>query len=311
MTQTNQYTRDKEANKNLWYRFCKEQNLTPLCDYDKSSQVFTFIFNEGKFKGLEGKTYWTSIVRGSIMKGTSLTQESKTLFMGRIAKRLGIEFLDPYVDNRKHKHKYIVISGKYAGSTGSILFCNIENAKRVDLRSLDEKGKKYYFDKVANSRGYTVLEYPEKYQARNFCTLKSTKGNTWKVNWNSFEQDELLNCPADNMKSFGERTVAQVLEELNIPFITEYAVKTRSNKKQRIDFYIEYENKSYAIEYNGRQHYEEIKGKWGANLELQIKRDYYKREYCRTNNIRLLNIPYSIVDKDIITELVKYHLYSY
>ena len=48
------------------------------------------------------------------------------------------------------------------------------------------------------------------------------------------------------------------------------------------------------IEYNGRQHYIPIEYFGGIlELEHQQKRDEFVREYCKRNNIRLLEIPYT------------------
>lgn len=48
-----------------------------------------------------------------------------------------------------------------------------------------------------------------------------------------------------------------------------------------------------AIEYQGEQHYRPIDYFGGKEkFEVQQKRDNIKRDYCKNNNINLLEIPY-------------------
>ena len=52
------------------------------------------------------------------------------------------------------------------------------------------------------------------------------------------------------------------------------------------------------IEYQGRQHYE-IGSGWSNENHLQRtqKHDQMKRDYCKQNNIKLVEIPYTDFDK--------------
>lgn len=71
-----------------------------------------------------------------------------------------------------------------------------------------------------------------------------------------------------------------------------------NNRKYIPDFYLESKNKRIIIEYNGKQHYSPVKF-YGItrniaqqNFIKQKLRDKQLREYCRKNNIYLLEIPY-------------------
>jgi predicted nucleic acid-binding Zn-ribbon protein len=60
-------------------------------------------------------------------------------------------------------------------------------------------------------------------------------------------------------------------------------------------YYIDFEVNGVFIEYNGAQHYKPIKFYKGEHgFTEQQKRDEEVREYCRVNNIRLIEIPYNI-----------------
>ena len=104
------------------------------------------------------------------------------------------------------------------------------------------------------------------------------------------------NCPKCN-SSNGEERIERYLKEQNIKYITQKRFDDCRNKlKLPFDFYLP-EIKT-CIEFNGQQHYESIKY-WGGDstLEYVQRNDKIKRNYCKTNNIRLIEIPYT---EDII-----------
>ena len=101
-------------------------------------------------------------------------------------------------------------------------------------------------------------------------------------------------CPKCSYKySKGNRYVESCLKEFNISYERERFLQ---NSLQRFDFYIEYEGQAYAIEYNGKQHYEYIPFLHGYDPEVFKKyqeRDAKKAEYCAAHNINLIVIPYT------------------
>lgn len=65
------------------------------------------------------------------------------------------------------------------------------------------------------------------------------------------------------------------------------------NNLLRFDFEIVYNNVFYIIEYQGEQHYHSIKAFGGEKAFIKQKRyDDKKRNYCKDNNIKLIEIPY-------------------
>lgn len=108
--------------------------------------------------------------------------------------------------------------------------------------------------------------------------------------------------------SIGEQKIIEFLNYNNVSFSTQ---KTFPDCKHisnlRFDFCIynkEDENKFVLIEFNGKQHYS--KSRFSSSdteeiLEKRLKenqiRDQIKRDYCATNNILLLEIPYWHRDK--------------
>jgi very-short-patch-repair endonuclease len=97
-------------------------------------------------------------------------------------------------------------------------------------------------------------------------------------------------CPECSLKvSKGEDKIIHYLNEKNINFI--YDKKHINLKNHRFDFQIPEYN--IIIEYDGRQHYEEV-NKFGGQdqLILQQEKDKEKNEFCKTNGINLIRIPY-------------------
>lgn len=106
-----------------------------------------------------------------------------------------------------------------------------------------------------------------------------------------------ISCPhCHKQESLGERHIANYFLKKNIPFQREAVLKNGS--RQRFDFLLEKNNNIIAIEYQGKQHYEESNF-FKASLEEIQKNDERKRQYCRENNIILYEIPYTIQFKNL------------
>lgn len=96
-------------------------------------------------------------------------------------------------------------------------------------------------------------------------------------------------CPKCN-QSHGEKEVKQYLIDNNIKFIDQYNIIGKE-RKFIIDFYLPDYNT--FIEYNGEQHYVP-KEYFGGQIafEKQQNRDQLLRDYCKENNIKLIEISY-------------------
>lgn len=112
-------------------------------------------------------------------------------------------------------------------------------------------------------------------------------------------------CPKCK-RSRGEEAIALLLNDLNISYIEQYRINDNFKTRNEIvvDFYIP--NKRCIIEYNGAQHYIPMEFFGGKDqLVNQQKRDAELREYCRNNDIKLVEIPYTEtnIEEVIIEEL--------
>lgn len=113
------------------------------------------------------------------------------------------------------------------------------------------------------------------------------------------------------LSSKGELKIINLLKQYNFNFETQKKFKDCLSKKGfplRFDFGVYNKNNEllYLIEYNGRQHYEEVVF-WNNehdNWEERIERDLIKKEYCEKNNIPLIIIPYTIFSNLTINDLM-------
>lgn len=96
-----------------------------------------------------------------------------------------------------------------------------------------------------------------------------------------------LSC--DNCRptmSYPERFMKAYLQVKNIEFIYQYRT---GDIRRFIDFYLPQLN--IAIETHGGQHYENHANSWWAkNAKIVVESDNYKRQYCKENNIKLVEL---------------------
>lgn len=132
--------------------------------------------------------------------------------------------------------------------------------------------------------------------------LKHSCGFIWQVRPSDVIHGR-TRCPKCGPKrSKGELLITKELKERDINFYVEYPLKNGS--RQRFDFYLENDKHKIAIEYNGKQHYEEIAFFKTTLKELQ-ERDQRKAKYCKENNIDLYIIPYTYSKEKIKQTLLE------
>lgn len=108
--------------------------------------------------------------------------------------------------------------------------------------------------------------------------------------------------------SRGEQIITKWLVDNNFSFVREKTYPDLIYKNNlRYDFYIESEN--ILIEFNGQQHYKNIKYFFKGKKDFYIYRERYrlKREYAKQHGIKLIEIPYyrlnsigDILDKKLL-----------
>lgn len=115
-----------------------------------------------------------------------------------------------------------------------------------------------------------------------------------------------ISCGCQSMSS-GEKKISDILTNNNINFISQYKILDFSDK-MRFDFGIFNSQGALLrlIEFDGEQHYRPVEH-WGGeeNYYQTICRDKLKNDYCLSNNIDLMRIPYWEYDNITLDYLLK------
>lgn len=108
-------------------------------------------------------------------------------------------------------------------------------------------------------------------------------GREKKISIYHIYNNKTIFCACGNGKSYPEKFVFNLLEQLNSDFEAEYSPKWIDNK--RYDFYIK--NSSCIIETHGLQHYDSGFDRIGGrDLTKEQQNDKYKRETALSNGIK-------------------------
>lgn len=150
--------------------------------------------------------------------------------------------------------------------------------------------------------------------AKTKLKFKHNKCNNYfEATWDAYSRKNGTRCPYCT-SSKGEERIRNILKNLNVAFLEQYKFDDCKDKhKLPFDFYIP--NYNCCIEYDGIQHFEEIKF-FGTNkntFDICIYHDAIKNSYCEDNNIRLLRIPYWEFDsiKNILSKFINDPNYTY
>lgn len=221
---------------------------------------------------------------------------------------------DKFIKKSKliHDNKYDYSKVKYINNHTLItIICN-KHGEFNQLPSNHLKGEGCYKcgrESSGNSRKISIEKSIEKAKL-----IHNNKYNYEYVNYNKISDKVIIICPDHGKfeqtmhnhlrgtgcpkccQSKGEQQITKLLLEKNINFISQYKINIDSNINLSgnafIDFYLP--DLNIFIEYNGEQHYiakEFFGGELG--LEKQKQRDNYVKNYCNTNNIKLIEIKYN------------------
>lgn len=200
-----------------------------------------------------------------------------------------------YIDS----HTPIIVTCKVHGDFKTLPYrmlngsgCNL--CGKVSLHNLYKKGRDTFIKEAIKIHGdmfdYSLVDY---YNNRKKIKIICKKHGIFEQT--PSEHLRGIGCPKC-VNSSGEAKIVHYLDTHNIEYKREYYIKNDtgygSNKCFRVDFYIP--QKNLFIEYNGPYHYVEISYYGGINrLKQQQERDNALREFCKTHDINLLEIPYN------------------
>lgn len=177
------------------------------------------------------------------------------------------------------------------------LCSNIDNPNiKLNTQEFVEKAQRIHNSKY----DYSKVDYINSHT--KVCIICPEHGEFWQRPENHIIQQQ--GCPICQ-QSHGERLIKTLLDSKNIKYIPQYSIKVpkdiRKSEEAFVDFYLP--DLNIIIEYNGVQHYKYIpylhKGNV-LNFKSQVNRDNYVKEYCKNNNIKLIEISFQQNDEEIL-----------
>lgn len=194
-------------------------------------------------------------------------------------KECGKEFLR---DSKSNVYCSLKCLGKAHTGEGNATYLSYDDLSEM----AKEKGFEFISRGMKNERAYNIV-----YRC-NLC------GEVNKSNRIRF------NCSYCT-SSKGEFAVKEYCKSNNMDYEAQYTNKMcRYKHALAFDFAIYSKEELVAlIEYQGEQHYKVVEY-WGGEkgLKMRQKRDNIKRDYCKVNNIPLIEIPYTVEDIESFLE---------
>ena len=301
------YTEDDYVNKclsmGLVYIGChKEPKLGTMID---------FICPKHKDKGMQSKdwSHFKTYTYGcSYCSGRGKTNKD----IIPLIKNKDVELISEYLGNekpikcrcKKCGHEWITLPKALITNGSGCPICGRAKAVKAETKTREQFIKD--LEKV-NPHIEVIGDYINTH-TKIKCKCK-IDGTVWYA-----YPSNLLNgsagCPYCKV-SIGERKLLDTLIKLEINFIPQHTIKDckyiNNLKFDAFDI-----DNNIAFEYNGEQHYRPVdfagKGKDWAVQEFKkvLERDKAKIEYCRSNNIHIIVVPYwekDNIEHYIVTKL--------
>lgn len=223
------------------------------------------------------------------------------------ARKIGLTVLSEKITNSKSKVKVMDKEG-YKG---------IISASRLLSGSSFEKWSTYRNPYIQYNLQLFVRKNGFKsdvmYVVKNFVKIRCECGEEYTLRKDALVYGCQCLCKkCTRSMSLLERKVESWLKRNKISHIQQKTftglVGTGGNKL-RFDFYIPDFN--ICIEVNGRQHYENVTfghtDRTNCTLDIVKLHDERKRQYCKKNNIKLLEIPYWDIENSNYISIFKNH----
>lgn len=171
------------------------------------------------------------------------------------------------------------------------------------LRALDLTNQRY---------GHLLVLYKADTKAGSCCdwVCKCDCGNLYTTSSHHLRTGQAIRCTECSQKAImskGEDKINTILKENHIVFEYQKTFDTcRSpitNKQLKFDFYLSQLN--CLIEFDGEQHFKISEtSAWKEKQKTLKERDEYKNQWCKNNNIILIRIPYTQLNKITLEDLL-------
>lgn len=148
-----------------------------------------------------------------------------------------------------------------------------------------------FIDSVISSYGNEWINKGEyKNCFEHNLRIRCKCGNEYVTTFQNYYKHGVVQCPLCSRKaSKGEALIEEYLTSLDIEYVREKRFDgCRDKRRLPFDFFLPSFNT--CIEFDGKQHYEELEGY--GNLEITQRHDEIKNQFCDKEKINLIRIPY-------------------
>lgn len=180
------------------------------------------------------------------------------------------------------------------------------------FKSKNQCCKKCSYKKISNDQTLTYEFVKTFVEENSNCKLTSQEynsigdylnfdcecGGAFSTTFSSFRHNNQRSCKkCSNSQSKGEQIIELFLKENNLKYEKQFKFDDllAKNKRQklRFDFAVFKDEQINLIEFDGKQHFQEVEY-FGGNEAFKILKynDNNKNEYCKLNNLILIRIPY-------------------
>lgn len=261
-----------------------------------------------------GKT--TTVVKGSLTKGATTS-----CGCGRSGIKIGNKYGDLTVvglsesyekmaGKKNGKHKYFDCVCDACGKTSSVRSSDLASGKKTDCGcrngerisngcAINLVGMEFgHLHVIKRDTGYYKSGVSGRH-ARWICNCDICNSVT-SVSSNMLIRNGKDRCSFCSGKSNGEMKILEIFNNTNVNFEDEVTFDTcvypDTGRRLIFDFVV-YKNGgeiSHIVEYDGIQHFKKIR-LWDmtTSLDERVKRDKFKNEWCASNNIPIIRIPYT------------------
>lgn len=191
---------------------------------------------------------------------------------------MDVKFICP-----KHGEQKMMLDNIYYGH--ECIKCSYE--KRANGLRSNIKDIIYGIESVNSNK---ILN-PEEF--KDVCShnlkIRCSCGNVFTTSFVNYTKHGIQRCrQCSHKESNGEKIINDYLTSHGISFIKEKRFKDcRDKKPLPFDFYLP--DKNLVIEFDGKQHFEEV---YPFNYKKTSEHDNIKNQYCEERGIKIIRIPY-------------------
>jgi hypothetical protein len=157
---------------------------------------------------------------------------------------------------------------------------------------------KDYFINQANQTHNNKYDYSKVVYINSqtkVCIICPKHGEFWQTPASHINKE--ANCPFCKKNiSKGEIKISLILQKYKIKFIPQFCFEKCKGIKNKLPFDFFLPEYNSCIEFDGRQHFEPV-NLFGGKISFKKiqKNDKIKNQFCLSNNINLIRMPYNII----------------